>query len=44
MVDYADVEMNRTMGSSADFTMSSELMRNSWSVYKVATSIQNIYQ
>ena len=29
MVDYADVEMNRTMGSSADFTMSSELMRNS---------------
>ena len=29
MVDYADVEMNRTMGSSSDFTMASELMRNS---------------
>lgn len=43
MVDYADVEMNRTMGSSADFTMSSELMRNSWSVYKVATSIQKTF-
>lgn len=29
MIDYSDVQMNRTMGSSADFTMSSELMRNS---------------
>lgn len=43
MIDYADVEMNRTMGSSADFTMSSELMRHSWSVYKVATSIQKTF-
>lgn len=43
MIDYADVEMNRTMGSSSDFTMSSELMRNSGSVYKVATSIQKTF-
>lgn len=43
MIDYADVEMNRTMGSSTDFTMSSELMRNSWSVYRVATSIQKTF-
>jgi len=43
MIDYSDIEMNRTMGSSADFTMSSELMRNSWSVYKVATSIQKTF-